>query len=275
MEIRIVIRIVSALIALLTFIFLRRIAGLRPGLVILRQYEVLSGLICEKQQESSWYQKTEKHLIRNGAGFHYGAWITPMRYLVLRLLLAMMGLLAMGSLSMFLGVLTAFFLYMLPDWLLFVLNRRDNSRMLPEIKLIYNALEIQIKAGVYVTDALAECYGSVRDRRLQQALLDLAGSIVLKADIYEALDSFQQKFDNRHIDSLCITILQACESGQAVELLRDIGEQLRDMEAVVMSAKKNGVDRSVTFYQLGILLAVLGVITYVCVSSLFAAAVNL
>ena len=154
-------------------------------------------------------------------------------------------------------------------------NKRDNNRMLPEIKLIYHALEIQIKAGVYVTDALTECYGSVRQPRLGQALLDLAGQIVMQSDIYEALDCFQKKFDNRHVDSLCITILQACESGQAVELLGDIGEQLKDMEAAVMNSKKSSLDRSITFYQLGILVAVMIVIVYACVSYLFSAAVKL
>ena len=40
---------------------------------------------------------------------------------------------------------------------------------------------------------------------------------------------------NRYIDALCITILQACESGQAVELLGDIGEQLKDMEEAMQN----------------------------------------
>ena len=74
---------------------------------------------------------------------------------------------------------------------------------------------------------------------------------------------------------MCITILQACESGQAVELLGDIGEQLKDMEAAVMNSKKSSLDRSITFYQLGILVAVMIVIVYACVSYLFSAAVKL
>lgn len=104
--------------------------------------------------------------------------------------------------------------------------------------MVYHALEIQIRAGVYVTDALAECYGSVQEPRLKQALLDLAGDIVMKADIFDAMERFQGKFDNRYIDSLCITILQALESGRAVELLGDIAEQIKDMESTVMERKK-------------------------------------
>ena len=102
--------------------------------------------------------------------------------------------------------------------------------------------------------------------------MDLAGDIVMKADIYEALERFQKKFDNRYVDSLCITVLQALESGQALELLSDIGEQIKDMEALVMERKKASLDRSMTFYQLCVLAAVLGVALYACVTDMFAAA---
>lgn len=269
------IRITAGAAALLVFVVFWRIASYHPEKLVLKQYEQLSGLIKEKQQSSTWYQKTQRKLLINGAAFHFGNWITPGSYLLLRLLLAVLGMVVLGKLSMGYGVLSAICLFWLPEWLVIHLNKQDNQKMLSEIKLVYHALEIQIKAGVYVTDALAECYGSVRERRLGQALLDLAGSIVMKADIYEALDLFAQKFDNRYIDSLCITILQACESGQAVEALNDIGEQLKDMETALLNSKKNSIDRSVTFYQLGLLMAVLGIVIYACVSYLFTSAVNL
>ena len=74
------------------------------------------------------------------------------------------------------------------------------------------------------------------------------------------------------MDSLCITILQALESGQAVELLGDIGEQIKDMEETVLARKKAALERSITFYQLGILIAVLGIALYACVTYMFGAA---
>ena len=99
--------------------------------------------------------------------------------------------------------------------------------------------------------------------------------IVIKADIYEALDRFQGKFDNRYIDSLCITMLQALESGQALELLADIGEQIKDMEETVLERKKGRLERSITFYQLGILVVVLGIALYACVTYMFGAVTGL
>lgn len=266
-------RMVMGAVSLLVFLFILQLSADYPEKKLLKAYEEFSGMLKERERDSAWYQKTAKWLCRNGGIFHYGKWLNPTTYLLMCVLLALAGLAVLGQIALGYGVLAGLCLFFLPGWLLEYLNRQDNVRLLPEIKLLYHGLEIQIRAGVYVTDALAECYGSVTESRLQKALLDLAGDVVMKADIYDAMERFQSKFDNRYIDTLCITILQACESGQAVELMKDIGEQLKDMETVVMNQRKSALDRSITFYQLAVLGAVLMVIIYACVSHMFAAAV--
>lgn len=264
----------SGVMAVLVFALLILLSVQRPPQMILRACEEFTGLLREKNRESNWYRRTDEWLMKNGGAFHYGKWLNPTGYLALRIVSALLGLLAVSGISIGYGILTSLLLFFLPGWMLTYLNRKDNLRLLPEIKLVYHALEIQIRAGVYVTDALAECYGSVQEKRLRQALLDLAGDIVMKSDIYEALERFQGKFDNRYIDALCITILQALESGQAVELLGDISEQIKDMEATVLERKKGALDRSITFYQLGVLAAVMGVVLYACITHMYSAAVR-
>lgn len=266
--------VLPVVMGILVFVLLLLLSFQCPPQVVLHAYEEFAGFLREKNQNSGWYSHTAVWLEKNGAAFHYGKWINPTSYLAVRIVLALLGLLVLSEISLGYGVLAAVFLFSLPGWLLTYLNQQDNIRLLPELKLVYHALELQIRAGVYVTDALAECYGSVRERRIRQALLDLAGDIVMKSDIYGALECFQQKFDNRYIDALCITILQALESGQAVELLGDIAEQIRDMEEAVMTRKKGSLDRSITFYQLGVLAAVLGVVLYACVTYMYDAAVR-
>ncbi len=261
---------VSALLTVLLFHVLR--TAYHPEQLILKAYRELSGMLRERGKRSVWYQRTEKWLRKNGAVFHYGRKMDPARFLAVRIILALSGLLALSRVSAWAGIGGLAGLFFLPVLLLDHLNRRDNEKMLPELKLVYHALEIQIQAGVYVTDALSECYGSVQEQRLRKALLDLAGDIVMKADIYEALDRFQSRFDNRYIDSLCITILQALESGQALALLGDISEQIKDMEETVLERKKGALDRSITFYQLGVLTVILGMALYACVTYLFGAA---
>lgn len=272
---RIWIRLLPFIAAVLLFallVLLQSFGGHRE--LVLGACEEILGFLKKRGKGSQWYVKTEDWLVKNGASFHYGAWVNPVSFLAVRLMLAALGMGGMLPLSAGYGALVGGLLYFFPVFLLLYRNRQDNERLLPELKLVYHGLEMQIRAGVYVTDALAECYGSVQDKRLKHAFLDLAGDIVMKADIFEALKKFQGKFDNRYVDSLCITILQALESGQAVELLSDIGEQIKDMEAVVLEKKKNALDRSLTFYQLGVLAAVLGIALYACITDMFAAAVQ-
>lgn len=265
-------KLLPACAAALMFLLVHVLDGAyHPRQRLLTTYQEISGLLREKGGNSSWYLKKVKWLSRNGGTFHYGSSMTPARFLAVRLALGALGMTVLGTISWEYGLAACVFLFFLPTMLLLYLNRRDNERLLPELKLIYHALELQIRAGVYVTDALAECYGSVQERRLRNALLELAGDIVMKADIYAALDKFQGKFDNRYVDSLCVTVLQALESGQAVELLADIGEQIKDMEETVMERKKGALDRSITFYQLGILAMVLVVALYACVTYMFGA----
>ena len=260
--------------AVLGGIFVFRMGtGAVPG-TVLRACEELAGMLRETRGYENWITRTEKGLRKNGAEFHYGRKITPVKYLLGRLGIAFAAALSAGSIGWGYGLLAAAVLYYVPELLLLYLNRKDNRKMLPEIQLIYQALEVQILAGVYVTDALTECCQSVRTPRLQQALMELSGDIVMQSDLVAALSDFQQKFDNRQIDALCITLIQAGESGQAVDLLKDMGEQLKDMELAVLQQQKSALDRSITFYQLGMLGTVLGIILYACVGYMFRAAVQ-
>lgn len=274
-RIQIIVRMISVVIAANTAGLILIVATTcRPGRLLLRTYEEISAGLKRSRNGLFDYRKLEAFLERTGAEFHFGKWINPISYMVIRLIAGGMGMLLGVCYEVWLGLILAVIFFLLPDMMLAWLNSKDNERMLPELKLVYHAMAMQIKAGVYVTDALAECYGSVREGRLRKALLTLSGDITMKSDVGKALEGFQKKFDNQYIDALCITILQALESGQAVELLSDIAEQLKDMEVTIMSRKKGSLDRSITFYQLGILSAILVIVLYACVVHMMAAVVN-
>lgn len=266
--------ILPFVIAILFFTLLICVSYQHPPELVIKTCVEWKGMLQEKNRNSGWYLRTEQWLSKNGAVFHYGKWMNPSAYLALRIVLGFTGMLTLGVLGWGYGILLGVLLFCLPGWMLTYLNRKDNQALLPELKLVYHSLEIQIRAGVYVMDAMAECYGSVRQPRLKQALLELAGDLVMKSDVYGALDRFQGRFDNPYIDSLCITLLQAMESGQAVELLSDISEQMKDMEGVVLERKKSALDRSITFYQLGILAAVMGVVLYTCITHMYTSAMK-
>ncbi|MDR0964221.1 MAG: type II secretion system F family protein [Clostridium sp.] len=242
-----------------------------PKRLVLSAYAGVLTNLKNRPRFAFQHEAIQKYLNKNGASFHFGRWMKPVPYLALRCILLICGVLTGTTLGFWFGLFCGILLYELLPILIYFCNRADNEKLLPELKLVYQALAMQIKAGVYVTDALSECYGSVKHKRLRAALLDLSADFVMKGDFGGALEKLQDRFDNRYIDALCITLFQAQESGQAVELLSDIAEQIKDMEATQMSRKKASLDRSVTFYQLGIFAVVMAVVLYACVRNIFQA----
>lgn len=274
-QIRMVLYVTAGLTGGLVFFSLRMLGRReRQERRLLRTYREITGVLRERSRKSSLYQNISGWLTENGAPFHYGKRIDPVRFLAACLILGTAGFAVFIRRGILYALTALLLLTALPAGLLPYLNKRDNEALLPELKLVYHALDIQIAAGVYITDALAECYGSVQEKRLRQALLELAGDIVLKADVVESLGKFQGKFNNPYVDTLCITVLQALESGQAVELLRDIGEQIRDMEEAALERKKAALDRKITFCQLGVLVIVLGIALFLCVRYMFSTAAS-
>lgn len=265
------IKISETVVSLLVFVCFLRFRESGEEEKVLRAYRELQGFLRKRSTDGGIYQRLQEWLVRNGADFHFGEWVNPARYALLCLLSGLIGYLVLRLFGAAYGPVGLVLFGGLPVALTLYMNNADNEKFLPELKLVYHALEVQIKAGVYVIDALAECYGSVREKRLKKALLDLSGNIVMKADIHDSLEQFRNKFDNRYIDALCITILQALESGQAVELLRDLSEQVKDMEESVLEKKKGALDRSLTICQLLVLTVVLGLALYACVTYMFSA----
>ena len=224
-----------------------------------------AGMIRKRQKENSHYLNLESWLRKNGASYHIGKKTGPGRFMIMCMILGISGCFVGMSVSVFFGValglgLTAFLPVCIP-----VLNRSDNRKMLRDIKLIYHSLGVQIKSGVYVTDALAECSSAVENIRLRDALSAFYADVIMKSDIYASLERFRSCFDDRYIDSLCMTVVQALESGQVIELLSDIADQASDMENEIFESRKASLDRMLTFSQLIVLAAVLGTSLYTCI----------
>ena len=224
-----------------------------------------AGMIRKKQKSNSHYLRLESWLKKNGAAYHLGKRIDPGRFMVMCIVMGLTGWMAGSGVSALWGMTLGAGLGILPPLLVPVLNRADNRNMLKDIRLIYHSLGVQIKSGVYVTDALAECSSAVENIRLKDALSAFYADVIMKSDIYASLERFRSSFDDRYIDSLCMTVVQAMESGQVLELLKDIAEQAADMENEIFEARKASLDRLLTFSQLIVLAAVLGTSLYTCI----------
>lgn len=270
-KIKLIIMITIVIISALTFVFILLLAASHPGKAAVKVYDRINNQLRERKKSFFDYQKMEEFLLKNGASYHLGKWVDPVKYTALKLIMAAAGVFLGVRANLVLACFMAIIFYFLPDLLLIYENKRDNEKIMGELKLVYNSLAVQIRAGVQVTNAIAECYNTAGDKslRLYDAMLALSMDISMKANVEEALENFQRKFENRYIDSLCVILQQALESGKAVDLLRDVSEQIRDMESAVRIKQKMSLDRHLTFYELGVMTAMIAIVIFACVNYMF------
>lgn len=269
--------IMPVVIALLTF-FTVVIGSVyfRPGVgAVVKTYQRIDHRLREINPGFLNYEKIQRFLVANGASFHYGKKITPIKYC---LLCAGVGI-GCFAFGVRINVLAALVLMMLgvyaPKFYLIRANRQDNSSMILHLQGLYSALQEQIKAGVFVTDALAECYRGINAGRLRTALEELSAEILLQKSFPDALEHFNDKFSNPAIDSLCVILLQAQESGQSVDLLKDMAVQIKDLQAALLLKKKERLNRIETVCILGIMSVIIGLIIYACLMTMFHSVNNL
>lgn len=246
---------------------------LQPGELAVRAYRRVDNRLREVKLFN--YDRLEQFLKAHGAAFHYGSWVTPTKFLILQACSGCLLFAAGACLHMAVAVALLLVGFFLPDILLVRLNTNDNHRMLPQLQSLYNNLQEQIKAGVYVTDAISESYRGMAGGRLRTALELLAGELLLRKSFAEAMGHFQESFDNPAIDSLCVILIQAQESGKTTELLADMSDQIKDMQVTALARKKEQLNRIETICIIGLLAVTVGVILYACVTSMIQTAGNL
>ena len=237
-------KILPALIAILSFLLVIYVGKTyHPMAALHRTYIRIDGILHEKKVFFD-YEETRRFLMSHGA---VGIYVN-----------AFLGLV---------GMVIGFFLLPL---LLLYMNNKDNDAMTPQIQTLYSLLQVQIHAGVPMIDALSESYQSFPAGRLRNALSEFSTTIYFNGSFDKSLEELNKKFDNGFIDSLCIILLQARESGQAMELLRDISQQITDMQASLQLKKKEKLNRITTFCLMGIMGAMIGVALYAAITQMYA-----
>ncbi|MDU2284220.1 hypothetical protein [Clostridium sp.] len=152
---------------------------------------------------------------------------TPTKFILLKIGFSLLFIiLSLREQSMGITIVLACIGFILPDYLVKRSNRRDNEDMMPDI-------------------------------RLKEALLILNGKLIRDKDIELAIQDFNDKFDNPHIDSLCAIIKSGLESGKTLQILEDVTEQLEDISEAGFRKEENEIERQVTYLQLMVYVGVI------------------
>ncbi len=206
----------------------------------------------------------QKYLESTGATYMFKGFANTGFFIMLKILSAILLYFLIMQISK--NFLIVFFMaaagFFLPEILLNVSDYFDNETILPDMKKIYDTLRIQTKAGVFLDDALSECYLAAKNRRLKSALLELTTEISIKKNIEEALENFNGKFRNEHIKTFCMVINQAQDSGKSSQLLKDLSDQMKDLQHSINLKNKEALDRKVQIVELLIFVGLLAVTVY-------------
>lgn len=243
--------------------------------IIQKQYSKMQGrgkqFLTENMKRAKGksfnYEYMDAFINKYGVNFMIKG-ITPVGYVALKLIASLFVMVVTMHENVVLGLAFGPVCYYILDFIFIESNKSDNKLMLEDIKNVYDTLRIQIKAGVYITSVLTDCYLVVKNKRLKKAFLELTSDIAAKNDLEESLDRFTYKFDNQYIDNLATVIKQSMTTGQAGKMFDDIKGQINDIENAMVEAEKQRINAQILIVQALMYVAILVSTVYLCLGQL-------
>lgn len=206
-------------------------------------------------------EKTNRYIMRNGVSYMF-PWINAYIFLCIKSIFALVFATIAAVKVPVLILPLAVFGYFIPDIITGISNNSDNDSMLTDIESIYDIMRIQARAGVFIQDSLMDCYMSTKNARLKSALLELCNGIGANSTLEEEVEIFRQKFNNRHIDVLCIILSQSQTTGKTVQILSDMSEQIRQVRHTVSLKAEGKLERKIEILELLIFIGILAIGVY-------------
>lgn len=212
------------------------------------------------------YDMIDEMLLRKGAKFRMGDNFSPFDYLMLRLLVgvlfAFIGL-VINPLFVIVGFLLGY--YMVSFYFEYE-NKNDSKDMMDDVAAMFGIVSLQLRNGVYLSQVIYECYLNTTHPRLKKALLELSLEMEKFGNVKEAAVSFRSKFEDKYLDSFSKTLEQAEETGNAVDLLKDLENQVEGINEAIAIREEQKVNNTAFFMQTLVFLGALAFMVYVLFS---------
>lgn len=209
------------------------------------------------------YDAMEEKMLAQGIKYRMGAEFSPFDYMVFRLLVSI-GLGLVGILFKPWCFLIGFGAgYLLVPFYFRQEDNNDNERMLPDISQMLSLVALQIKNGVFISKVIYECYRSVEDARLKQALLELSIDIENFASVKQAAVQFRKKFNNPYIDSFAKTLEQVQDTGKSLEFFEDILSNVESINDAIAIKQEHKAEQISGFFQILLFLGPVILVFYI------------
>lgn len=207
------------------------------------------------------FEKKDKYLNAYGVKFMF-PWIGISHYYIIKSAIGLVAMLCVFRFGLLPAIAACFIGFIIPDILIHLSNSSDNEKMLSDIESMYDIMRIQARAGVFIRDSLMDCYMNTGNPRLKSATLELCNNLGTSRTMDEAIQDFSDKFENRHIDVLCIVLSQAQTSGKTIQILSDMTEQINQLKHQRSKRDEGKLERKIEVLELLIFIGVLAIGIY-------------
>lgn len=207
----------------------------------------------------------KKRMSQLGIMYHVGDYdLSPSWYILVRLFVGLLLAFALFSSGVpfplpFLGIPLGYFLV---DFAFQKINERDNKEFLIDIFNTYANLNIQLKSGLFITDALEYSYKNAKNERFKQALGEMILNFSDKTvSMHEAIEIFHSRFYSPEIDNLCAMLQNLLQYGISDSYANDLINEIK----TIISASSAKAEHDIESKAGMIILAFFAVIIFIVV----------
>lgn len=242
--------------------------------VFLASYYILSHIKYSKKKKGAKYDKTNSFLKkRNDGYFSYNRInsylkkngnplkLSPGGYLITKFTCSITIFIVFSS-NIFLSPIIAVIGFFIIDFIIFFSNRDEMKKIKLQLVDVYDFLNIQTSAGVFIGAALTEAYLMVKNRRLKKALAELCAEINLTKDINAALDKFSENFNSFEIETFILTIKQSLVTGKMEQALSDLSNSQKEMNLIILQEQTESIKVIKDIIQVMMYIGILAVVFF-------------
>ena len=228
--------------------------------------KVIKDFLAKSPSNRFSYDEMNRFIHESGASYRMGEWFSPFDYMVMRFLLAVLTALTGFIVHPMLAIVGALAGYIFLPYYFDHENKYDNAEMLQELAAVYGTISLQTNNGVFLANAVYECYLNTKVKRLKAALLELSLDIKSSSDISQAAENFRGKFKYAYIDTFAKSIEQSLETGNSAQIFQDVSKQMNSINEALALKLEQKVEQRCFLFQTLVFMAAMLVIGFIFLS---------
>lgn len=209
------------------------------------------------------YSEIQLYLSKKGVNYIMKRTVDPIEWITVKILCSIvLSIVVFKMFNMFVAIISLFIAYYIPNIIINLSNINDNNKMLIDIKNMYETLKIKTESGIFLTDALFQCFKTANNSRLKNEMLIMINEIKTKNDIMQALSNFENKFDNKYINGFVGVLRQSFDTDDIKSSIDNISKQMNSVQKTIDIQADAVAAKNASLCQIAVLIEIMIVVGY-------------